>query len=479
MHRSLPAVAAMFSLAAQAQTPAISDADLAIAAQIRDRALDGTSAWDTVASLTSEVGPRFAGSPGDRAAVAWAVDKLKQLGFQNVRTQDVTVPQWVRGTLEVAITAPYPQPLTAVSLGGSIGTAQGAIAAEVVQVADIEALRARPRSEVEGRIVYIARRTARARDGGEYKAAASGRTQGASAAAKLGARAIVIRSIGTSSERFGHTGTVKYVADVPRIPAVALANPDADLLERQLALGRPTTLEIRSTARDLPPMRSANVIGELPGSGAPDEIVLLGAHLDSWDLGPGALDDAAGVAIVTEAVRLIREMQIKPRRTLRVVLFADEEFVQSGANAYAGQPVAEIERHVVAMEADLGAGPVWRFDHRVAEEALPGMGAFMRVLEPLGIRRGSSTADGGTDIAPLRRLGVPVISFQHDASRYFDYHHTANDTLDKVDREALDQTVAAYASTAFLAANAGGDFGRLPPTPAPAPANPAVPVAPR
>lgn len=456
-------LAATLPIAAHAQTPAYQAADLAAAARLRDRALKGTGAWEIVASLATEIGPRLAGSEGDGAAVGWALNRLTALGFQNVHAQDVVVPQWVRGSIDVAITEPFPQSLAGVALGGSIGTADEGIEADVLPVTDLDALRALARTEVEGRIVYIGRRTERTRDGSGYAAAVRGRTEGASIASQLGAVAIVIRSIGTDSDRFAHTGTVSYTLNAPRIPAVALSHPDADLLERQLATGRAVTLRLRLSARDLPQRRSANVIGELIGADVPEEIVLLGAHLDSWDLGTGALDDGAGVAIVTEAVRLIRELELAPRRTLRVVLFANEEFGLSGATGYSVQNGADIDKHVLAMEADLGAGPVWRLETRVADAALTGIAPIANLLKPLGIERGGNTADGGADIGPLRRLGVPVFELTHDATRYFDYHHTANDTLDKVDRKALDQAVAAYAAAAFLAANARGDFGRLPP----------------
>jgi len=455
---------------ALAEPATIGSADANAAAKLRDRVLQGTQAWEIVASLTTEIGPRLAGSEGDRAAVAWALDQLKAAGFANVRAQDVMVPQWVRGEIAVAILEPWPQPLTAVALGGSVGTPEEGIEADVVQVPDLDALRALSRSQVEGRIVFINKRMERGRDGRGYGQAVPGRTQGANVASQLGARAIVIRSIGTDAARFGHTGTVGYRAETPRIPAVALANPDADLLERQMATGKTARLAIRLTARDLPQVRSANVIGELPGSGAPQDIVLLGAHLDSWDLGTGALDDGAGVAIAVEAVRQIREAKLTPRRTLRVVLYANEEFGLSGANVYANQSPEELARHVIAMEADLGAGVVWRLDSRVDDASLPALQTIAGVLKPLSIERGSNTANGGADIGPLRQQGVPVLSLQHDATHYFDYHHTTNDTLDKVDRKALDQSVAAYAVAAYLAANAKGDFGRLPPQPAATPA---------
>jgi Zn-dependent M28 family amino/carboxypeptidase len=285
--------------------------------------------------------------------------------------------------------------------------------------------------------------------------------QGPSAAAKLGALALVIRSAGTSDDRVAHTGALNYAIDAPRIPAFALSNPDADLLARRVSTDKQVRLRLKSTARELPATWSANVIGEIPGRERSEEIVLLGAHLDSWDLGHGALDDGAGVAIVIEAARLISRLERKPARTIRVVLFANEEFGLSGAREYAKHLGDEASRHVLAMEADVGQGPVWRIRSQVAPEALPAVAAMQEVLQPLNVELGSNDASGGADIGPLRTMGIPVLDLSLDASSYFDVHHTVNDTLLKVDPKILDQSVAAYAAAAYLAATKQGDFGRL------------------
>jgi carboxypeptidase Q len=248
----------------------------------------------------------------------------------------------------------------------------------------------------------------------------------------------------------------------PRIPAFSLSNPDADALSRQLKANKQVRLRLKSTARDLPPAWSANVIGEIPGTERANEIVLLGAHLDSWDLGQGALDDGAGVAIVVEAARLIARLDRKPARTIRVVLFANEEFGLSGAKEYARLIGDEHAKHVLAMEADSGIGPVWRLESQVAPEAL---GALEKMRNALGVEPGENTASGGSDLGPIRSLGVPILDLTHDSNLYFDVHHTMNDTLAKVDAKVLDQTVAAYAVAAYLAATKQGDFGRLAPVP--------------
>lgn len=467
-HLFLPCLAA-FSAAATLCSPCLAvgadwtEQDLAVAAGLRDRALQGTRAHEHVTSIVTEVGPRFAGSAGDAAAVRWALNKLGSLGFSNVRSQDVLVPRWVRGTATVSIRAPFPQDLVAAALGGSIGTTDEGIEATVYRVESLEALKASTAAAVRGKVVFIDQRMERTRDASGYGATVGIRSQGPSIAADLGAVGLVIRSVGTSADRIAHTGSLSYRTDAPRIPAFALSNPDADLLARQFGAGKPVRMQLRSTARELPPAWSANVIGEIPGSERADEIVLLGAHLDSWDLGQGAVDDGAGIAIVTEAARLIGQLDRKPARTIRIVLFANEEFGLSGAREYARQIGEEIGRHVVAFEADLGQGPVWRLDSRAAPEALPAIAQIHRLLEPLGVENGgTNSVSGGADLRPLREAGVPVLDLSLDATGYFDIHHTTNDTLAKIDAKTLDQSVAAFAVAAWLAANGQGDFGRLP-----------------
>src|SRR5690606_23196198 len=302
---------------------------------------------------------------------------------KNVRAESVEVPHWERGTLEAEIVAPFPQQLVAVSLGGSIGTPEEGISAPMLMVESLDELTNMKPTEVRGRIVFINERMRRERDGSGYGPAVAKRSRGAVEAAKLGAVGLVIRTVGTSNDRIAHTGTMRYQDDVRRIPAIAISNPDADLLERQVASGRDVTFRIKSTARYLPNEMSANVIGEIPGRGKKDEIVLLAAHLDSWDLATGAHDDAAGVGIVTAAARLIGDLRRAPERTIRVVLYANEEFGLSGARQYVKEHADTLDRHVIAMEADFGAGRVWRFASRVAPERLPLIAAMQEMLAPL------------------------------------------------------------------------------------------------
>jgi Zn-dependent M28 family amino/carboxypeptidase len=303
---------------------------------------------------------------------------------------------------------------------------------------------------------------ARRRDGSGYGEAVGGRSRGAALAGKLGAAAVLIRSVGTDNNRTPHTGAMRYEEGGPRIPAAALSNPDADLLESQLASGKPVVFRLKLGARLVGDAESANIVGEIPGREEPDEVVLLGCHLDSWDLGTGAVDDGAGCAIMMEAARRIGELKQRPRRTIRVVLFANEEFGLSGARAYAEAHAAELPRHILAGESDFGSGKVWRISSRVAPETLSAFDAIAGLLAPIGVERGDNEAGGGADLIPMVPARVPVAGLNQDGTEYFDWHHTANDTLDKIDPKDLDQNVAAWAAVAYGAAEMQGDFGRAP-----------------
>jgi len=453
---------AFFSAATAAdKTPSFSRADLAAAAKLREKASVDTTAYQLIDSLTTEVGPRPAGSPGDKAAVEWALREMKRLGFANVHTVDVWVPHWVRGEAEFSVLAPYPQTMPTLALGGSVGTDSEGLEADAVMVKDLEALAALPTSAVKGKIVFFSNRMDRTRDGSGYGKAVAIRAAGPSKASEAGAIGVVIRSISTSDARFPHTGTTRYTNTAPRIPALAISNPDADALVRQFGSGKPVRLRMRSTSRDLPPMPSANVVGEIPGTDLANEIVILGAHLDSWDPGVGALDDGAGVAIMMGVANLIGSLDIKPRRTIRVVLFANEEFGTSGSLGYLATQEADIERHVLGVEADFGAGPVWRLSSRVAPAQLPVVDQIFKALAPLKLVRGGNEARGGADLEGLGKRGMPILEPGLDGTDYFDVHHTANDTLAQVDPEALRQSLAAFATTVWLGSQYAGTWERV------------------
>ncbi len=290
------------------------------------------------------------------------------------------------------------------------------------------------------------------------------RVQGAVFAARAGASAVLIRSVGTDeNSRTPHTGTMRYDNMLTRIPAAALASADADDLESALASGKPVLvkLELGSRVRK-GEYTSANVIGEFPGREFPDEIVAIGGHLDSWDLGTGAIDNGAGVAITMTAGAMIGRLAAPPKRTIRVIAFANEEQGIYGGKHYASTHADQLAQHVIAAESDFGGGRIWRLSSRVVESALPIVDQIHSVLEPLGIERGDNQAGGGADFSAMRDLGMPILALNQDGTKYFDYHHTAADTLDKLNAADLDQNVAAYAAMAWLAAQAGPVFGPLP-----------------
>lgn len=461
------ALAAALPLTARGEGDTALDAT---AVHLRQQALTlaaQSQAYGIVHSVTVEVGPRLAGSPGDPAAVAWAVRTMKRLGLQNVHTEPVTVPHWERGIERGRILAPYPQPLHLTALGGSVATPDGGLTAEVVEAASLDALTALPDDAVRGKIVFLDQKMERTRDGHGYGTAVPIRGRGPALAAKKGAVAVVIRSVGTGTHRFPHTGGLHYEEGVPKIPAAALAIPDADVLAAELASARndgagPVRLHLELATRDLGEAPSANVVGEVRGREKPGEVVLLGAHLDSWDLGTGAIDDGAGCAIVLAAAHLLAELPEPPRRTVRVVLFANEEFGLSGARAYAEAHAGELADHVLGAESDLGADRIWRFGLKAGPEGLAAGERIAELLAPLGIEWVGDQGFGGSDLLPMRPAGVPAAALGQDASRYFDYHHTADDTVDKIDPEQMAQNVAAYAVVAWYAAEMPGTFGRAP-----------------
>jgi hypothetical protein len=446
---------------ALAQAGDFSPAVQATARQLMQQALEGNSAYAIVESLTTEVGPRLAGTEAEARARQWAVAKLTTLGFSNVRIEPFEVPLWQRGLERAEIIAPFAQPLTITTLGGSASTGPEGVSGEVAAFDSVAALKGVPEGSLAGRIVFVNEGMTRTQDGSGYGAAVQKRLVAAAAAKAAGASAVLIRSVGTDHDRFAHTGQIgpiDYETDMGA-PAAALAAPDADQLQRVLNRGLPVTVRLLLTPQTLPPADSGNVIAEIPGSAAPGEIVLVAAHLDSWDLGTGAVDDGAGVGIVVGAAQLLLEtLPRKPRRTIRVVLFGAEEVWYVGAQAYARQHAQELPAHIVAAESDFGAGDIWRFDTAVAQDKIAAAGAMGEMLRPLGINPGSNTARGGPDLSYIRQAGVPVVDLKQNGWDYFDLHHTANDTLDKIPPQGLNQNVAAYVAFIYLAADSEVNF---------------------
>ncbi len=409
------------------------------------RAGEHSSAFEHVEGLTDAAGPRLAGSLGDALAVAWAIARMNALGLANVHEEPVTVQAWVRGGARLSVLAPVPHDLPVAALGGSVGTPPAGIEADVLRVASLEALAALDGATVEGRIVFVDQIMERARDGHGYGDGVGVRWGAASAAGALGASAVIIRSVGTDASRFPHTGVMHYEEEGPRIPAAAISNADADVLARWIAAGQSVRLNLRLDCSEAGPASSANVVGEVVGSEHPDEIILLGAHLDSWDLGRGAVDDGAGVAIVLEAARQLAASETPPSRTVRVVLFANEENGGAGASAYRLAHGSELHQHRLALEADFGDGAVYAIRTPVDPATSVAWARLMVALEPLSVTRDDGEPHGGADIGDLADSGVPLMDLRQDGTRYFDLHHTANDVLTEVDPESLRQ--AAQAAT--------------------------------
>ena len=425
-------------------------------ARLQAAALESDLAWEIVEDLVTEVGPRLAGSEAEARARDWAVTMLRDQRFSNVRIEPFTIPYWDSVREEAHIVSPgLERAMVAAALGGAPSTPEGGLTAEVVRFPDLAALETAPNSAVAGRIVFIDEHMARAQDGSGYSVAVRKRSRCAPMAQRKGAVGCLIRAVGTDTHRFAHQGGSSRQADGASLPAMSISPADADALANLLGRGAVRVrLDIRAEIRDNAP--SGNVIAEIRGRERPNEIVLLAAHLDSWDMGQGAIDDGSGVAIVTAAARLIRDLPRRPRRTIRILLAGAEENGVHGGKEYARAHAGDL--HVVAGESDFGAGRVWRFDTRFAEPALPYARAFQRALAPLGVLPGANDTEGGADVDDLRKAGAPVVDLSQDGTNYFDYHHTPNDTLYAIDREALRQNVAAWATFAYLAADSDWVF---------------------
>jgi hypothetical protein len=438
-------------------------ADLETAAILRDRALHDDTAFDFTEGLTTEVGPRLAAGPNDEKARDWVVAKFKALGFDKVWTEPVTYPKWVRRGEHAEIVAPFPQPLVVSALGHSPGTPAQGITAEIAAFDSLDALKAASDEAVRGKIVYVGARMVAKRDGADYGIGASVRVDGPGIASKKSAAAFLLRSAGTDHDRIAHTGITRFGDGVTPIPAAALSVPDAEQLERILRRGLPVRVRLALDCGIEGEYTGANVIAELRGRGHPDQYFVMGGHLDSWDPGTGAIDDAAGVAIAAGAAHLIAGLSQRPDRSIRVVAFANEESGLYGGKAYAAAHRAEIARAVLGSESDLGADRIYRITASVAPAARDAIARIAQVLAPLGIDYDAQApGHGGSDLSAVHAVGMAAVSLHQDATRYFDWHHTANDTLDKIDPEQLRQNVAAYAVVAYLAAEAKGVFGSAP-----------------
>lgn len=452
MFRSLVAASlltAASSIPAQVNQSPLVDAKVAA---LRDAALNGDQyAWDITEGLTTEVGPRLAGTEAEARARDWAVKKLTDMGFANVRVEPFDLPVWVRGRESAEILAPFPQPMAIAALGNSGSSGPEGVTGEIAAFDSVDALRAAPDELVRGKIVFVDHAMPANQDGSGYGQYGAPRRQGPTLASQKGALAIVIRSIGTDSHRTPHTGSMSFDNGARPIPAGALSNPDADQLLRILKRGLPVRMKLVLESQNLGTRQSGNVIAEVPGRDPTLPPILVSGHLDSWDQGTGAIDDASGVAIAAAAAKRIMDAG-RPLRTIRVVWFGAEEVGLVGGLAY--RAAHGKEPHYALIESDFGADRVWKVDSKLGEARKGEAEAIAKALAPLGIVTGSYAEARGSDIGPMLADGHFGISLNQDGSRYFDLHHTANDTLDKVDPAQLRQNVAAW--TTVLAILSGG-----------------------
>ncbi|HPF24230.1 MAG TPA: M28 family peptidase [Hyphomonas sp.] len=464
------AFAALATLAACQTVPALADAPsdheaavLATAAKLAEAGKSDDVGLKFVEDLTTEIGPRLGGSPDEARARDWAVARLEAMGFTNVRVDDFTVPYWKRTHETLRVVGANAQPLVITALGGSRATPAGGLEAGVVRFHTMADLEAAPDADVAGKIVFIDEEMFKTQDGSGYGLAVAKRANCPKVAAGKGAVACLIRSVGTDHDRRPHTGGIDrrgadgFARPTGALPAAALSAPDADQLTRLLARG-PVTVNLDIGIETAEAAPSGNVIAEIEGGARKDEIVLLGCHLDSWDMATGAIDDGAGCGIAVGAAKLIDALPGTPDRTIRVVLFGSEEIGLFGGDAYGRQHADEFDKHVLAAESDFGAGRIWRFQTRFGEGALAYAAAMHSVLTPLGVTAGDNEAHGSSDLGPLMRGGVPVVTPAQDGTDYFDLHHTPDDTFDKIDPEQFRQNVSVYAAFAYIAAESGWDF---------------------
>jgi carboxypeptidase Q len=441
------------SFAAGAETP--DD----VAARLAREALADSGAARIVRDLTTDIGPRLAGSEAEKRAAAWAKERFEQLGFDKVWVEDFPLEHgWARGIETAEIISPSPQPLVVTALGDSPATPAGGIVAEIALFKTYDEFLAAPTNSVKGKIVVVVEPMVTTRDGQGYGEVNKIRNRGPAEAARRGAVAYLSRSLATDHHRMAHTGHTNFPKDGPKIPAAALSLPDSDQLERLTLLGGTVRLKLVLTPRIFRPATSQNVIAEIKGREKTDEIVLLGAHLDSWDLGTGALDDGAGVGIVMATGKMIRDLPQRPKRTIRVVLFGSEEPGLLGGIAYTNAHKSELSHYVIAAEPDVGQGPVYAFRTGVANPDDPTLQRIRAALLPLGIVAGDNKSKGESDIEPMVQMGVPAANLELDATDYFDFHHTADDTFDKIEQKRINQTTAAYVVFTYLAAELGGYY---------------------
>jgi len=421
------------------------DAYRVAAARLIEEATRDDFAWHRLAVLTDTIGPRFSGSPELGRAIAWAVAELKRDGFDNVHTEKVMVPKWVRGSESAEIVGPSRRALAMLGLGGSVATPREGVEAAVLVVHGFEELEARA-AQARGRIVLLNVAFTSYGDTVRY------RRRGASRAARHGAVAVLVRSIGPDGLRLPHTGALDYDASSPRIPAAAISSEDADTIDRMASRGERVVVRLRMDGRFEPDVESANVVAELRGRERPDEVVVVGGHIDSWDVGAGASDDGGGCVVSWEALRVMKKLNLRPRRTVRLVLWTNEENGGRGGLAYRDQHRAELAKHVAMIESDNGVFRPLGFGFSGSDAARQTVAAIATLLAPISATSVVAGGDGA-DIAPsIQDAHIPGLSLEVDASMYFTIHHTPADTVDKIDPAEMAKCAAAMAVMTYVLA---------------------------
>ena len=412
---------------------------------------DDTRAWDRLAYVADTFGHRLSGSEALERTIDWAVKTMAEDGLSDARREEVMVPHWVRGEESARILSPRERPLPVLGLGMTVGTPKRGITAEVVVVADLDELEARA-AELKDKIVVINQAMPpydHERHDAAYGATVQIRSHGASNAAAHGAKAVLVRSVTATSLRTLHTGALNYDEDKPKIPAAAITPEDAEWFARMAARGEPVKITLKLGAKLLPDAKSANAVAELRGRELPDEVVIIGGHIDSWDVGDGSTDDGSGCLMAMEAALMLRELGLVPRRTIRVVLFTNEENGLRGGRAYAAAHAGEV--HVAGIEADSGSGAPWGFGVGKDQADLDALLAYAPLFEELGA--GTFTlGGGGADLSPLTADGMLGIGLHPDTSHYFDLHHSPADTIDKIAPYHLERNAAAMALMAYILA---------------------------
>jgi carboxypeptidase Q len=413
--------------------------------RIIDASLADSAAWNRIAELTETFGARFSGTPELERAIDWIMARMKEDRLDNVRGEPVMVPRWVRGTESAELITPRRAKLPMLGLGGSIATPPAGITAQVMVVTSYDDLKAKA-AQARGKIVLFNVPFT------NYGATVAYRSGGAIEAARAGAVASLIRSVTPYSMRTPHTGGMRYDSTVRKIPHAAITADDADMIARMDARGQHVTVRLTMSARTLPDAPSRNVIGELRGTELPDEVVVMGGHIDSWDVGRGAMDDAGGVVVAWEALRVMQKLGLRPRRTIRVVGWTNEENGLRGGNAYRDRYRADAARHVLAIESDAGVFKPQGFGYTGPDSGFALVKEIGTLLDRIGagtIQRGG----GGADIGPMMELGVPGMGLNVDGTRYFWYHHTDSDTVDKLDPRDVALCVATMAVMAYVVAD--------------------------